>query len=211
MYDQLGLSDLRRRADVALAKATRRRWPARLCVLAAVAAVAWATITALDALDAERRRWGTTAAAVRASRAIDAGRSISADDVDTVEWPLAVIPPGALAEPPLGKTLLHPVGEGELLTAADVSPAGPLAMAPAGWRGVAFSRSSLSGLPLAPGDAVEAVVGGEVVAGGVVVAVAANDVLVALPPGAAATVAEASAGGRATLVLVAPPEETTPP
>jgi Flp pilus assembly protein CpaB len=182
----------------------RRRWPTIAAAATAAAVLGSATVSSLRAVDAERARWGETAPAVRVRHDLAVGDAIGPDDVEWVSWPRAVLPVGALDEPPIGALARRPVGEGEVLTHADVTATGPLSLVPTGWRAVVVRRDTLTGLPVGPGDRLEVVAAGRVLAPGVLVAVGDGAALVAVPAEAAPAVADAGLLGDAALVWVPP-------
>lgn len=176
-------------------------------VLAAVVAVVVAT-TVGDA-EAARQRWGPTVPVVVAARPLAAGDVVQVDDVKVATYPKGLAPAGALAAPPVGRTVLAALGVGEAVTSVRVSGAGGggvAALVPAGWRALAVPVGRAS-VALSVGDEVDLIGTGvdglssEVVAeDALVVAVSDEAVTVALPAPAAASAAGAvSAGG----VLVA--------
>lgn len=87
-----------------------------LAVLAAVVVTAFVA-GRIDAADRARREWGATTQVLVVTHDLAAGRVVGADDVDTVTWPTALVPSGALAELPTDQRLTTDLAEGEVLLA----------------------------------------------------------------------------------------------
>jgi Flp pilus assembly protein CpaB len=190
----------------------RRSLAARWLLVAAVAGVAalQAAKAGRDAA-AERDAWGSAASVVVVARPVEAGEAIGAGDVVVEQRPLAVVPDGAVAEPPLGRVATSALVPGEVVVAARLAPAGSSAVAarvPDGWRALAVATSA-SGFgapapPLAVGDRVDVLAPDVVAEDALVVAVGDAAVTIALPAGDAAAVADASAAAVVTLALRGP-------
>jgi Flp pilus assembly protein CpaB len=104
-----------------------------------------------------RSAYGTSRLVVVAARDIAAGHTIEAADVLAQERPLAVIPEGALAEPPVGQVASAAVLRGEPLVEARVASAGVSAIAALiapGDVGIAVPLDTGT-LALSVGDAVQ--------------------------------------------------------
>ena len=109
-----------------------------------------------DARDA-RSAYGTTRVVIVATRDIKAGERIEAGDVRAEERPLAVIPAGALSDPPIGQVASAPIMRDEPLVAARVAGGGMSAIAalvPPGDVGIAVPVDAGT-LAVSVGDAVE--------------------------------------------------------
>jgi Flp pilus assembly protein CpaB len=193
---------------------------------ASVAALAAVRVGGLDdAADARRRAWGESTTVAVAARDLPAGTVVVGDDITVEEWPAALVPDGALAEPPTGSTITASVVAGEAVVGARVAPgglSGVAALIPAGHRAVAVPGSA-GGLgtdtpPLRVGDRVDVLATfdvldptdgsasteptGTVADGALVVDVSDEAVTVAVPAADAARVAFAAARGTITLALV---------
>ena len=97
-----------------------------MCVGLAVAA-AVATHGYIARLDTERRAWGTTREVWVAVGDVAAGQPVRAS---TTEVPAALVPPGAVTEPPDDAVARQRVTAGEIVVDADLTAApGPAALA----------------------------------------------------------------------------------
>lgn len=178
----------------------RRPWIHWLLVLVLSAITAAQVAERLGEVDDARDAWGATRPVLVATRAAAPGEPIVADVVDV---PVALAPPGA-ATPSAADGLVarQRVGEGEILTEADVAASGDLALVPPGWLAVPVAESPPSGA--APGERVQLVSEGVVLAADAVVAARHDDVtLVAVPGDLAPAIPAAAAAGTLT-VLRAP-------
>jgi len=109
----------------------------------------------------ERHQWGDTRTVIIARHRIEVGAIVSADDVDTARWPLAVIPTGAFTESPAGRTAIATIESGEAILSARVAPDGldgVAALVPAGWRAIAIPTGPAV-VSLAVGDHVDLIAG----------------------------------------------------
>lgn len=200
-----------------------RRSPAAWWLAAAaVAALAATRVGTLDdEAAAARAAWGEGVPVVVATRDLAAGEVVGADDVVVASWPPAVVPEGALAEVPAGRTVAAPIVAGEAVVGARVAPEGlsdVAALLPPGWRAVAVPAfgggAGGDHPPLAVGDRVDVLASvdtfdplahqsAEVVAeGALVVDVRDGSVTVGVPQRVAAAVAVATTRGTITLALV---------
>lgn len=145
---------------------TRRRWwrrlkrhpLARMLVVGALAALSVTTaMSAIGKAEDARREWGETRAVAVATRALEAGAAVAADDVEVRWWPVGLAPADAVAEPPVGRIVSAPIVEGEPIVAARLAPAGLsglAALVPAGWRALAIPVTAATP-PLQVGDHVD--------------------------------------------------------
>lgn len=197
-------SGLARRARRSLAL----RWVA---VAAAAGAVAVSARSVGAEAVAAREAWGAGVAVAVATGDLDAGEVVGAGDVRVEERPAAVVPEGALTEPPVGRTVTAAVLAGEVLVEARVAPGGVrgvAALVPRGWLAVAVPTSS-SGFgtpspPLDVGDRVDVLAPDPVAENALVVAVGEDAVTIAVPARDAGAVAEAVAVAVVTLALRGP-------
>jgi Flp pilus assembly protein CpaB len=191
-----------------------RRSAALYWLAAALLAVGGARILLDTARDAEaaRRSWGETRLVMVATRPLPAGRVIATGDVTPRQWPAALVPPGALTEMPVGRTVTTPVMEGEALNALRVAPdgvGGAGALLGGNRRAVAVPTGP-GRLALAVGDRIDLVAigadGRPAVVGvdGEVLAVAEDTVTVAVGAGDGPAVAAAVAAGEVTPLLRPP-------
>lgn len=204
-----------------------RRSPALWWATAAVLALgAAARVGSLDdQAEAARAAWGESVPVVVAAHDLAAGDVIGPLDVVVESWPRAVVPPGALAEVPEGRTVTAPIVAGEAVVPARVAPDGlsdVAALLPPGWRAVAIPAAG-GGFggdlpPLAAGDRVDVLASfdtfdlddgstdpepaGVVAEGALVVDVADGAVTVGVPAAVAPDVAFATTRGTVTLALV---------
>ncbi len=179
----------------------RRPWIYWAVVAAFAATAAWSVLAALDGVDGARRAWGEGRTVLVAADDIAPGDAI-ADHVEAATRPAPVVPDAALRELPDDAVARQHVAAGEVLVGPDVAPrAGPQALIPPGWLGVAVAEAVPSGAR--PGDRVRAVSSGVVVAtDGLVVDAGEAALVVAVPAGDAAAVAAGSTAGDLTLLLV---------
>lgn len=173
------------------------------------------TYTTLRDASAARERLGTTTAVAVLTTDIAAGSQLGAGDVTVAEWPVAMVPDGAVTEPPVGATVRADVYAGEVLVAARLATTGSTgagALVPPGHRGVAVPTDGAA-LPVRPGDVVDVIasfdplaVDGDPVAvvarSGTVIAVDERAVTVAVTGEEATRVGFALANGRVSLALV---------
>jgi len=97
-----------------------------VCIALATAA-AVATHGYVARLDAERRSWGTTRQVWVAAADVAAGQPVRAIAADV---PVALVPPGAVDEPPGDSLARQRVTDGEIVVGADLTAApGPAALA----------------------------------------------------------------------------------
>ena len=128
-------------------------------VLAGVTANA--VTTALDRAEAARAGWGESKSVLVAQHRLDVGDVVRDGDVAAASWPLAVVPRGALPDPPdaIGRTVVQVIEPGEALLAGRLAPDGlhgVAAMVPPGWRALAVPFGPAA-LPLSVGHRVDVV------------------------------------------------------
>ena len=95
---------------------------------------------------------GTTATVITVRRDVEAGSVLSADDVDTARWPIALIPDRAVQSNPVGLTVRADLVSGEVLVHSRLFPT-PDGL-DAGHRLVPLPLP-LAPPPLSPGTSVE--------------------------------------------------------
>ena len=148
---------------------------------------------ASDALGARTNAYLTT-------RELRPGDTITATAIRRAEHPTAFLPPTALPDSPIGKSVRQHVMPGELLTSTNVHISSDDHV-PRGWRVVAITaRSTLP--PLEAGSRADVIARAEVVVtGAIVVSVsdAGRSAMIAIPAEFAAIVATEAALGEATL------------
>lgn len=184
-----------------------RRW---LLVVALAAITAGLVGTVLSRAEAARRRWGATRPVLVTTRPIAPGEAVGSA-VAIVQWPVAVVPPDAIADLPAEATAAADLAQGVAVTAESFrDPAGP---GSEDGRRIALAVGPAP-IPLAPGDHVEvwatvdpSLAGGTLstrrVAADATVASADDTVVViSVTPDDVPDVAEAAALATVTLVAV---------
>lgn len=168
-----------------------------VCVGLAVAA-AFATHGYIARLDAERRSWGSTRQVWVTEGDVAAGAPMRAT---ATEVPIALVPPGAVTEPPDGAIARQRVTAGEIVVGADVATA-------AGPAGLAAPGTVVVGLvdPLARnvavGSTVQVSADGVVVCDEATVAAISDEVIqLAVPERDAPIVAAAAHDGLASILI----------
>jgi Flp pilus assembly protein CpaB len=194
-------------------------WWSAAGVTAAIAAL---QVSALEQrAAAQRSSWGATELVAVAAVDLGPGDVFGPGDATVEQWPVAVVPDGALGEVPVGRVVTAPVVAGEAVVERRLAPAGlsgVAALVPEGHRAIAVP-SSVGGFgsgapPLEPGDRVDVLATFDVTDGGspptapvaeqvLVVDVdgEGGTVTVAVPTGAAPRVAFAVARATVTLAL----------
>lgn len=197
---------MRTLARLRQALAHHRRW--RLALVTGLVLVAGAVASHHGTrLDAARRSWGDAEPTAVAVRAITRGSVIDRDDVALQAWPLALRPPTALDELPIGQVTWQDIGEGEVIVEHDlVPPEGALARLDPGTAAVSVPTGPV---PVRLGDDVLVAVDGRPAVRGTVIELHHLDLvgaiaLVAVEEPHAPALATAAADGRTTLVLTRP-------
>jgi hypothetical protein len=121
--------------------------------------------------------------------------------VEARDYPLAVVPAGALERAPVGAVARQHVAAGEVIVSADADPLGTAGLIPAGWVAVPVPQRGSS---LVAGDAVATFANGQRLGDGVVVGRDDEQVLVAVPIDVAAAVTQATPGGTVIVGLLGP-------
>lgn len=178
----------------------RHRWLRTTVIVTIAVAAAASTLQRIERIDAARAAWGDTRPVLVATRAAEPGDPLVAEVRDL---PAAMVPdralPGALGDDEL--VARQHLAPGEVVTDADVRPAGPLALVPAGWVAVAVVESPASGA--SPGERVQVASDGVLVADeALVVGHTADATLVAVPSGVGPLVPLAATDGRLALLRV---------
>lgn len=176
----------------------RRPWLYWSCV-AVCAAVVWFAVAAAQArVVAARDAWGVTRTVWVASAKVAVGEPLRAS---AQEYPVAVVPAGALTSLPSDAVAVRSIGAGEVLVADDLAGE---SLTPAGW--VVFAVPADSAPALALLDRVAVFGSGQRWCDGVVVAVRTIDIAtvavaaeVAVPSECAADVSAQLALGAVTL------------
>jgi len=184
-------------------------------ITVAMLAVSIAQRTAATAVEA-RRQWGQERTVIVARDRIVLGNVIDADAVTTERWPAALVPAGALADSPVGRTAIATIEPGEAVIAARVAPEGlrgVAALVPSGWRALAIPVGPTV-VALSVGDHVDLIAGFDVAStnagrapafnvaeDAVVVAVDEQRITVAVPEGDATRVAFAIVAGTVVAAL----------
>lgn len=201
------------RPGLVLRRHPRLRWA--LVGLAAVVTGASIAHT-VEQADRAEAAWGTPRSVVIVTRDLLAGTELDGSNTDVVDRPAAVVPEGALATRPEGRTRL-PVLAGEVLLDAHLAPAGTSALVarlPVGARAVAIPAEPGTTPGVTIGDAVDVLValapdaagsgppGFAVARRALVVDVTDAAVTVAVRPDEAPRIAVALGQGAVTLALV---------
>jgi Flp pilus assembly protein CpaB len=195
-----------RRLHIFVARRPPLSWTLTL-LLAAVPAV----IVALQIMEARDARdsWLERHTILVASRPLAPGEAVRADAVERREWPVALLPDGALEVLPDPAVASAPVAAGEPLVAARLGrpDVGAVAsLVPSGTRAVAVARGDAP-LPVEVGDRVDVVAALDpataavVAAGAVVVHVDDATAVVAVAATDVAAAAAAVVAGGAVLAL----------
>ncbi|HEX9258870.1 MAG TPA: SAF domain-containing protein [Acidimicrobiales bacterium] len=159
------------RARMAMA----RRPVLRAAAVAALAvAAAGITHSETNAARTARRAWGSTAPVLVATAALTPGDALDATNAAVQEWPVALVPPGAASDLPLGTRVAHPIAAGQAVHPAQLSEGAGAGLVPAGRRVVAVGLGRVP-LPVQPGDHVDLLGGGAVLAAGAPVVSVALD------------------------------------
>jgi Flp pilus assembly protein CpaB len=204
----------RPRIGLLLRRQPRLWW---LVVLASAAATGLSVSHVLATAEATRRAWGTTAPVLVVRHDVTAGSTLSAPDVELVDFPAGLAPDDALDELPEGAVTRVDLSAGEpllprRLAGHDLSPLA--AVLPPGKRAVAIPTEPGTAPPLDAGDRVDVlvVVAAELAGDGppgfviatdaMVVAVDEDAVTVAVERDVAPRVAAALGVGAVTLALV---------
>jgi Flp pilus assembly protein CpaB len=186
-------------------------------VLASAAATGLSVSHVLSTAEATRRAWGSTEPVLVVRHDLAAGGTVSALDVELVDYPAGLAPADALDELPDGAVTRVDLSAGEpllprRLAGHDLSPVA--AVLPSGTRAVAIPTEPGTAPPLAAGDRVDVlvVVAAEVAGDGppgfaiatdaLVVSVDDDAVTVAVERDEAPRVAAALGLGAVTLALV---------
>jgi Flp pilus assembly protein CpaB len=184
-------------------------WAGAVLVATTTAAVVHALVARADAA---LHQWGDTRPAVVALVSLDRGHVVAPGDVAVREMPVALLPAGAVAAPPLGQVIAAPVYAGEVVVSGRLaagSARGVAALLPPGTRGIAVPVGPAS-VDVLPGDAVDVLATFDpsmpdptfsVAEGALVVAVDEQQVTVAVTVEEAPRVAFALAQAQVTLAL----------
>ena len=208
------LGTKRPRIGLRLRREPRLWW---LVVLTSAAATGLSVSHVLGTAEATRRAWGSTEPVLVVRHDVRAGGTLSALDVEVVDFPAGLAPAGALDELPDGAVTRVDLSAGEpllprRLAGHDLSPLA--AALPEGTRAVAIPTEPGTAPPLAAGDRVDVlvVVAAEAAGDGppgfaiaddaLVVSVDDDAVTVAVERDAAPRVAAALGLGAVTLALV---------
>lgn len=120
-----------------------------------------AVALALQATNDARARWGETRPVAVASRALAPGDPLDPTAAEVRRLPATAVAEDALADPPTGATVRHPIAAGEPLVAERLAPtgvSGTAALIPDGHRAVGVPAGQLAAPPLTAGDLVDVVI-----------------------------------------------------
>jgi len=177
----------------------RRPWLYWAIVGALAAVLTTGVHHRLAALERARHDWGVTRSVLVAERTLEPGAAVA---VRTVDFPVALVPPGAVSalEPPV--ELRQRVGEGEVLTELDIDAgSGPAARAAPGTVVVALSDPLSRNVDI--GLSVQVAADGLIIAESATVVDTIDDVVfVAVAPSEGPTVAAAAQQGTAALLYL---------
>ncbi|HYI62708.1 MAG TPA: Flp pilus assembly protein CpaB [Acidimicrobiales bacterium] len=202
----------------------RRAIPWYAAALLLAGATGLLVASALRRADAAEGAYGTSRPVAVVARDVAAGEVVTAADVVVRRWPSVLVPPGALATAPTGRTARADLVAGEAVADRRLGPPGAgggTALLAAGQRAVPVPIT-VPGLDLRPGDRVDVLSGGGpgggpagdlpvgatgpdvVAAGATVVDVAEEAVVVAVAASVAPDVAAALTAGPLVLALRPP-------
>jgi hypothetical protein len=173
----------------------RRPWIYWLIVAILAALVALGVARAEGRVDAARRSWGEQVTVWVATADIEPGEPISAEHRVV---PRAVIPVRAVTDGVIGSVARQRIAAGAIITALDVTGAGPAGLVPAGWLAIVIPTPSSH---FAAGDRVTVFAADRSLADGVVVDHTDSDVMVAVPATAAGDLAASVLAGSAVIAL----------
>lgn len=119
----------------------RRPWIYWMVVAGAVVVAVLASVEVVGRADAERARWGSTAAVLVATSTIEPGTAVQ-PRVEVRQYPVAVIPDQSIGALEAGSVARRTIVAGAIVTSADVGAGqGPAALARAGEVVVAVRES----------------------------------------------------------------------
>jgi hypothetical protein len=173
----------------------RHPWVYWLAIAVVAGAVALTSASAIARVEAARRSWGEQATVWMTTSAIEPGQPITATEHAV---PIAVVPPGAVPDIPVGTVALQRIGAGEIVTSTDVAANAPAGLIPPGW--VAFAVPA-SGDHLSTGDHVDVYAADQFIDAGLVVDVGESESMIAIPTTAAPAMAAALLADAVTLAL----------
>lgn len=173
----------------------RHPWLYWMALAAFAAMVATGVAHSMAGVDAARRSWGSQQAVWRATEAFEPGQPITAE---RDEVPSAVVPNDAVEASPVGALATQHIAAGEIVTAFDVTLAGPAGLIPSG--SVAFAVPE-SVEHFSTGDHVDVYTTDRLISDGVIVDAGDSDVMVAIAADAAPAMATALQAGAVTLAL----------
>jgi Flp pilus assembly protein CpaB len=132
-----------------------------LLVLALAALSAQAIAGAVARADAARNRWGAAREIVVARTRLEVDDVVSAGDVESASWPVALVPRGAIdaSQDLAGRTVVEAIEPGSAVVAAQLAPDGLhgiAALIPIGWRALAVPIAQAS-VPVSVGDRIDLV------------------------------------------------------
>jgi hypothetical protein len=175
----------------------RHRWFYWIVLAGCVAATASAAWSLDASWRRERATWGTSRAVWIAAGDIAPGEEMM---VVAAEWPLAIVPPGALDAAPAHGIARQRIGAGEVVTVHDVRPADDAELVPRGH--VAVPINGVFPM-IIEGSRVRIMADGVAVGDGSVARAETDWLLVVLPVADAPAVAAAAHDGRASVGLLA--------
>jgi Flp pilus assembly protein CpaB len=189
---------------------SRRRRLGRLVAAAGLALVAGGSAASAVARGNDlARTYGTRTAVVVATHDLDPGSTVTDADLRTVDRPDALVV-GTRIDDPRGRTVATRVLAGEVIVGERLAPdglTGPMALAPAGTRGIAVPTPG-GRPPVRPGDRVDVVAvlldsgrATRTASAGVVVAIDDDAITVAVAPDEVSATARAALDGTAVLAL----------
>ncbi len=181
----------------------RRPWIYWTIVTGVAAGGAIATASVLRGVDDERARWGATAVVLVATRDVAAGEPL-ADLTTEHRYPIAMVPPDAVASLEAGAAARQPLAAGEIVVDVDVAATtAPRSLIPDGWLAVAIAESVTAGATV--GDhVVVASEGIRLAADALVVGHLDGATVVAVPDDEAPAVAAAASSPAGVALLLRP-------
>jgi hypothetical protein len=174
----------------------RRPWLYWLCAASCAAIAAGGVAAARGAAADARKVWGDTREVWVTTADVATGAVLLPEQRS---YPVAMVPPDAVATWPAAAIAAHPLADGEVVVAGDLAGDGAI---PSGW--VAFLVPVAHDTGWVVGTHTALFAAGSDLCDGVITATPADAIEVAVPPSCAATVSMFTAGGELVLARTGP-------